>query len=175
VRGDDLGRLVLLRAPEREQELRRREVLRLALAPRDRLVGDPLDEVLEEGVLPVLGRAPVGLDREQLLANERRERGFELRLGQTCERAQSLLREDLAEHRRVLEQPPLISGEAVEARGDQRVQRLRHLERPDRTERPVRVPLAREQAAIEQHAHRLDGVERDPLSAREDARAQLVG
>ena len=72
----------------------------------------------------------------------------------------------------VLEQPPLLGGEPVEPRGDERVQRLGHVERLDRPGRPVDVAFAGEQAAVEQHPHRLDRVERNALGAGEDLAAQ---
>ena len=101
------------------------EVPRLPLALRERLVGDVADEVLEEAVLAVLGRARIGLDAEDLLADERGEQRLELGLAQPASAASACLRERLAEHGAVLEQPPLLRREAVEPRGDQRVQRLR--------------------------------------------------
>ena len=46
------------------------EVRGSALSLRERLVGDVADEVLQEAVLAVLGRARVGLHDEHLLAHE---------------------------------------------------------------------------------------------------------
>ena len=57
------------------------EVPGTALPLRERLVGDVADEVLEEAVLAVLGRARVGLDAEHLLAHERREQRLDLDVG----------------------------------------------------------------------------------------------
>ena len=68
VRGDDLDDLVLLGAEGVREELRRGEVLRLALAARERFVCDALDDVLQERVLAALGRQRIGLDGEDLLA-----------------------------------------------------------------------------------------------------------
>ena len=78
--GDDLDELVLL-ASDPEQELRRREVLRLPVAERERVVGDSLDDVLEKRVLASLGRARIGLHGEDLLPERRREKRLELGLG----------------------------------------------------------------------------------------------
>ena len=78
VRGDDLGDLLL--AQPLRQEAGRGQVAGLAVAVRERLVGDVPDEVLEEAVLPVLGRARIGLDAQHLLADERREQRLELGL-----------------------------------------------------------------------------------------------
>ena len=57
------------------------EVAGAALLPRERLVGDVPDQVLEEAVLAVLGRTGVGLQGEHLLADERSEQRVELVLG----------------------------------------------------------------------------------------------
>ena len=65
-----LDHLVLVGGECPAQVLRRREMLRPALALRQRLVGDVADEVLEEAVLAVLGRARIRLDAEHLLAHE---------------------------------------------------------------------------------------------------------
>ena len=149
---------------------------RLALALRERLVGDVADEVLQEAVLAVLGRARVGLDAEHLLAHQRGEQRLELGLGEPGSAASACSGEGLAEHRGVLEQPALLGGEAVEPGGDQRVQRLGHLERLDLAGRPVDGALLGEQAAVEQHPHRLDRVQRHALArARGSGRAALAG
>ena len=55
VRGDHLGDLVGVDPGALRQVARRREVLRLAIAARERLVGDTLDQRLDEAVLPALG------------------------------------------------------------------------------------------------------------------------
>ena len=161
VGGDDLDHLVLLPGEGGGQVLGRCEVAGAALALGERLVGDVADEILEEAVLAVLGRARVGLDAEHLLAHERGEERLELRLCQAGESGEPGRRERLAEHGSVLEQAPLLGREAVEARRDQGVQRLRHLERADLADRPVDRTLSHEQAAVEQHPHRLDRVERE--------------
>ena len=54
------------------------------------------------------------------------------------------------------------------------MQRLRDGERLDRAGGPVHVALARQQAAVEQHAHRLDGVERNTLGPVQDVGAKAV-
>ena len=68
----------------------------LPLPTRQRVVGDPPDEVLEESVLAVLRRPGVGVEREHLLAHERREERLELGLRGTGEACQRGLRERLA-------------------------------------------------------------------------------
>jgi hypothetical protein len=89
--------------------------------------------------------------------------------------AEPVLREGLAENCCVLQQPALIGREAVETGGDQRVEGLGHLERLDRTGQAIDGALLNEQAPVEQHSHRLHGVERDALCASEDPVAQLAG
>jgi hypothetical protein len=70
VRRDDLRDLVFLGAPGRGEEAGRSQVLRLTVSPRERLVGDALDDVLKERVLTSLRRARIGLDGEDLLAEQ---------------------------------------------------------------------------------------------------------
>ncbi len=55
------------------------------------------------------------------------------------------------------------------------VQRLGHLERLDLARRPIERAFLDEQAAIEQHPHRLDRVQWHALSAREDLLAHMLG
>ena len=54
------------------------------------------------------------------------------------------------------------------------MQRLRDLELLDRPRQPIRGAFRCEQAAVEQHAHGLDRVQRDTLGTLEDAVAQLA-
>ena len=169
VRGDHLDDLVLLGPPRRREEAGRGEVLRLALGLREHLVRDLLDDVLQEGVLAALGRARIGLHRDDLLAQQRGEQRLELVGVAPAERRQPELGERLAEHRGVLDDAPLLGAEPVEPRRDQRVQRLGHLERLDHAGRPVDVALLDEEAAVEQHPHGLDRVQRHALGAGEDA------
>ena len=135
---------------------------------RQRLVGHPLEQVLQEAVLAALRRARIGLEVEHLLADEGREQRIELGLRRSAERGECRPRERLAEHGSVLDHPALLCAEPVEPCCDQRVQRLGHLERLDRPRRPVDDPLLNEGTAVEQHSHGLHGVQRDPFGAFED-------
>src|SRR5437868_10477926 len=110
---------------------------RVALSLRERLVRDVANEVLEEAVLAVLRRARIRLDRNHLLASERSEERLELLLWEPGDRGKGAHREGLAHDGGVLQQAPLLGRQTVEARGDQRVERLWHLERDDRACRPV--------------------------------------
>ena len=143
------------------------EVAHPALTLRQRLIGDVTDEVLQEPVLTMLGRAWVGLERHHLLAHERREERIELRLSLTGESGKASACKCLAEHRSVLEQTPFVRGD-VKPRRDQRVQRLGNLERVDRAHRPVHRTFLDKCTAVEQHAHSLDGVVGNTLRASKD-------
>src|SRR5262249_26451662 len=108
------------------------EVSRPSVCLREGLVGDAPEEILEEAVLPVLGRARVGLDTEDFLPGQGREQWIEVGFGQPRNSGKRSLAERLAEHRSVLQNAPLLCRESVQPRGDERVQRLRYLERLDR-------------------------------------------
>ena len=172
VRGDHLDHLVLVLGEGGPQVRRGGQVPGTAVPSGKRLVRDVAHEILEEAVLAVLGRARVGLDAEHLLPHQRCEQRLGLDVG-ACERGQRNACERLAEHGGVLQQPPLLGREAVEPRRDQRVQRLGDLERLDRPRQPVRRSFLDEQAAVEQHAHRLDRVQRDALGTRKDPVADV--
>jgi len=174
VRGEHLGHLVGV-GEHTLQMSRRGQVARRALAFGERLVGDVANEVLQEAVLTALGRARIGLHPEHFLAHQPGQQRLQLRLGRRRERGKRRQREGLAEHRSVLQQPPLLGQEAIQAGGDQRVQGLGHLERLDLARRRVHGSLLGEQTAIEQHPHRLDRIQRHPLRARQDLVAQPLG
>ena len=78
VRGDDLHELVVPLLPLLLQIRGGRNVPRLALLPRQCLVGDLAQEILEEAVLPALGRAGIRLEREDLLPHERHQQRVEV-------------------------------------------------------------------------------------------------
>ncbi len=175
VRRDHLDDLLLSRAEGLYEMGGGCEVASLPLTFGQRVVRDPLEQILKEAVLAELGRARVGLNRKDLLAHERGEERVELSLVQAGQRPQAGLRERLAEHGGVLEQPPLVRLETVEPRRDQGVERLGDVERLDRSGRPVHVSFAGQKAAVEQHAYRLDRVERYAFRPIEDLRAKLAG
>ena len=169
-------RHVLVGAVERALEgVDRGEMPRLAVAARERLVRDLAQKLLQEAVLPALGPARIRLERQHLLAHERTEDGLELVGAQPGERGDRALGERLAENADVLDELPLLGGEAVEPRGRECMERLRHLERLDLGGRPVDGAVLREEAAIEQHPDRLDGVQRHALRPGEHLRLQVVG
>lgn len=108
------------------------EVAGLPLLPGEPVVGDLQDERLQEAVLAALRRARVALQGEDLLADEGGEQGLDLALGEARHRGERAGRERLAEHGRVLEAAPFGLLEPVESGGDERLQRLRHLQRVHR-------------------------------------------
>src|SRR4051794_14893217 len=138
---------------------------RVPLALRERLVRDVANEVLEKAVLAVLGRPRIRLDRDHLLARERREERLELALGEARDRDERTRHERLPYDRGVLQQAPLLGGQPVEARGDERVERLGYVERDDRARWPVEGAVLDERAAVEEHPHRLDRIQRNALGA----------
>ncbi len=175
MRSDDLDDLVFVATGKREQELGSGEVLGLALLAGEHLVGDALDDVLDEGVLAALGRGRIRLDGEHFLPQQRRKERLEALGIESSERAQPLLRERLAEHRAVLHELALRGSQPVEAGGDERMERLRHLELLDRSGRPVNSTVTGQQTSVEQHANCLDGVERDALCPLENPHTEVVG
>ncbi len=124
VRRDHLGDLVGIDPGIGCQEACRREVARPAVAPRDRLVGDALDERLQEAELPALRRERIGLDRRGAPCGP----GSSTSSSTACsvepgERGEAASRERLAEDRGVLKQLALASGtpssrEAISACSD---------------------------------------------------------
>ena len=174
MRCDDLDHIVFVAGERAAEVLGCGQMTGAPLTLGERLVGDVAHEVLEEGVLPVLGRAGLCLHAEHLLARKSREQRLDLGVG-ACKRGQCVLREGLAQNGRVLEQLPLLGREAVEPGGDERVQRLRHFERLHRPRHPVGGAFLDKEAAVEQHAHGLDRVQRDAFGAREDAVADVRG
>ncbi len=150
-------------------------MLGLALGLRQHLVRDRLDDVLQEGVLAAFRRAGIGLHRDDLLAEQRGEERLQLLGIAPAERRQSELVERLAEHGGVLDDAPLLCAEPVEPCRDKSLKRLGHLERLDHAGRPVDMPFLDEEAAVEQHPHGLDRVQRHPLGPGEDARPEILG
>ena len=173
VRRDNLDDLFLL--AERAQVPGRCKVEGLPLLAGERVVGDLSDEILEEGVLAALRRHGVGAQGEDVLSDQRREQRLELGVplpGHGCQPAHG---ECPAEDGCVLDEAALIRGEAVEPGRDQRLERLRHLQRLDLAGEAEGMTFADEEPAVEQHADGLDGVERDSLRPDEDAIPELCG
>ena len=169
--GEHLGHLVEL-GEGALQVLGGGQMAGLALALGQRLVGDVADEVLQEAVLAALRGAGVRLQGQDFLAYQDGEKRFEFGFGQPAQSSERTQRERLAEHRPVLQQPSLLSSKPVQARGDQRMQGLWHLEGLDLTRGPIDRAVLGEQAAIQEHPHRLHRIQRHPLRSPQDLCAQ---
>ena len=139
----------------------RRAVLVRPPAPRDLAVGDVSDEHVEEGVLRFVLHRGATLAADELLEGveplvERRG------LGQVAEGCRGGRPEDLADHRRVLQERFFRRHQSVEPRGDDSLDRLGQ-----------RQVLA--VTALCEHANVLLRVERVAAGAREQDRLLLGG
>ena len=151
------------------------QVHRLAVAAGERLVGDRSCDRLHEAELPEVGRERIAVAVDQLLAGQRCERPVDLVGVQAADRRQTLGGERLAQHGRLLQRPPLPRGQRVKPRRHQGMQRLRDLQLADVAGGADDAVVVFEQAPVEQHAHRLDGVQRDPLRLQDDAADRVGG
>ena len=175
VLGDDRGDLIafarLLEVP------RHRQVPRLAIAARQCLVGDRAHERLHESVLASLRREPVRVDLEDLFADQLLENVLQVR-----DRAHGL--ERVAGERHpvrggVLHHLTFGRCQRVEPRRDQGLKAWGGVERAEID------PLARirrehvaaftgnHHVAVDQPAHHLEGVERNPFRAFDERAAGL--
>ena len=84
--GDDLGDLVRIDARVLGKVGRGGEMLRLPISPRERLVGDSLDERLQEPVLAALRRERIVVEVQELLADEVVEKRAQRGLVAACKR-----------------------------------------------------------------------------------------
>ena len=116
----------------------RREVPRLAVAPRQRVVGDLAHDRLDEAVLPALGAEPVGRAAGSPCAPGTRAPPSRPS-GSAAERDQPLAGERQRRARWRRDDPLLLGGQRVEPGRDQRLQGRRGA---DRVEVEVRTPSA---------------------------------
>src|SRR5919198_4669784 len=172
MRRDDLDDLVLV--TERKEVLGRSEVQSFPIIAGKRVVRDLLDEVLQESVLTALWRERIRRERDDLLPHQRGEHRLHVGFGETGDGRETPRGECSAEHCGLLDGSALVRGEAVEPRGDERMQGLWNLECLDLPLEPIRVAVAHEDAAIEQHADGLDCVEGNTLGPFEYPRAELL-
>ncbi len=124
---------------DRLDETCRGDVACAAVAATERAVGDLADERLDEPVLATLRRSGVGFDLEQLPTDKGAQSRLELLRAGAVDGCQTGQREDLPEHRRVLQDGAIDGLERVEAGGDQRPQRLGNGQGPQVADRPVAV------------------------------------
>src|SRR5207302_10599730 len=102
---DDLG---VVRAVGLLKVAGYRQVPTTTLPFRKGLVRDPSDQILEEPVLPSIGRSIVGLNEQDLVSNQACEQRFQGGPRPAAEGRESVLRERLAENRTGLDQRPLL-------------------------------------------------------------------
>ena len=124
------------------------------------------------------GRAPGdrGSVSSSRISRRTRSRRRGSRAAARCPRPpQRLERERLAEHRGVLDQGPGVGLEAVEARGHQRAQRARDLDRAEVAHGHVHAVPFLQAPVRDQHPDRLHGVQRDAVRALEDRRHGGLG
>ena len=151
------------------EEVGRGEVTDLAVALGEGVVGDLPDEGLHESVLAPLRRAGIGLVGQQLPAHQRPEPRFQGGRVDARYGAETGRREALAQNGGIEHQRAVRGVEAVEARRDERGERLGDGEGREVTDGGVGAVAAGGQAALgEQHPHRLDGIERHAVGPRDD-------
>ena len=131
---------------------------RLAIAARERAVRDAAQQRLKERVLAALGRSWVVLVSEDLLGDESAEELLGLGHRSAPDRGDGRWGEALTQDGRVLHDRALRGFETVEPRRDQGLEGLRHVELLDLPGHHVPGPPLRQEAAIQQHPHGLDGV-----------------
>ncbi len=175
VRRHHLDDLSLLRSPCQLKEGGNAEVHRFAVLLGERFVRDGSHQVLQERVLTPLRRTGIGLHGQDLLGHECRKDRLDLALRKAGHRRQRCRRARLAEHRGLLDQPPLGRGQAVEPSRDQGVEGLRDFEILDGTGRAVHRAFLDEQLAVQQHANGLNRIQRHSLCPVEDLRHELRG
>src|SRR4051794_16639874 len=84
------------------------EMASLAIVQRERLVGDPAQDVLQKGELVALRGKRVELPRQNLLAQQRLEVRIQFVVATAGDRSEPGARERAAEHRCIFEQPTLL-------------------------------------------------------------------
>ena len=129
-----------------------------SIALGERPVGDLADQTLDEDVLSLLRRPRVDFQRQHLAADQPEEPFRDLVGRRAADCREAVQAERLADHRRCLEQRPISAIQAIEAGGDQRVQRCGHRQLGQvsgRAEHPV---MERHEAVAEEHADGLDRV-----------------
>ena len=149
-------------------------MLRLSVSSAQGLVRDALDQRLHEPVLATFRRARVRVEHEHLLAHECCEERLERILRELAHGGEAARSERLAEDGGVLEQVALVRIEPVEACRDQRLQRLGNVERREIAGDVVPAFAPLQQAAVEEHAYRLDGVERRSVRTGADPVESIV-
>src|SRR5450759_590257 len=154
--------------PEALEEAGGSEMAGLSVAPCERVVGDLADERLDESVLAALGRAGVGLEREELAADEGAEARVELDPVDSRYRCEAGEGEGLAEDGGIAEEAPIGRLEAVETGCDEGGERLRDGERRQVTDGPVDVAIEGEPPAGQEHSDGFHRIERHAVGSFDD-------
>ena len=170
VAGDDVGDFLAVAGEGGAQVLCRSQVPGLAVAPRQRVVGDLAQHVLSEAVAAALGRQRLGVYGEHLAANQFSQLGPHRRLVPPGHRDQRLGRESGTQHRGVSDQPPHLRGQAIEPGGQQRVQAVRHGQLADVADQAVDALKGLDDVPVDQRADRFHREQRDALGLARDLR-----
>ena len=173
--GEDLGHLRRGVAPALLQVTGGGQMACLAVAAPQRAIGSAAHQALQEVVLASLRRQRIIVECEQLLGHHAVEGCFDLLGGARSQSCHPGPCKRVPEHGGVLEHRALGGAQPVQPRRHERVQRLGHVELGDVGGEHIPRTLLREQATVEQHAHRLDRVQGHALSAAEDPPGQLLG
>ncbi len=142
----------------------------------------PVGGVADQDVMEAqhrLAEEPAGVALDQLAAPQRFEPCVEVGDVARQQFGDGAAREMAADDGRALEHHALFRPQSLDARGQQRVDRRRHLERRQRRAGSPAIALALERAFVHQHAHQLADEERIALAGGEhlgrDRRGQIGG
>ena len=119
---------------------------------------------------PRFGTARVGLEDQDLPADEGAQARLEFGLGDPRHRRQPGQGEALAEDGGIRDQRPVVCREPVEPARDQRGEGLGDGQRRQVADRAIHPVVDRQAALGDEHPDGLDGVQRDPAGALEDRR-----
>ena len=142
---------------------------RSTIGARERGLSNLAQDGLHELILAAFGRARIDVDLEHLAPDEGSQHLAARVRRLTGDGRERFEGETLADHGRGLDEPPIVFAKRVEPRRDQGVERVRHGNVGGVALHLVAaVPGGHEVAAVDQHAHRLDRVERDALGTTGD-------
>lgn len=147
----------------------------LAVSTREGRIGGGSQQSLEKVVLAALCGARVVVEGEDLFGDQGVEHALDFLLRLVAQRGDPGRHKRLTVDRGVLEHSALCRGQAVESRRRERVQRLGDVELAHIAGQHIARPLLREQPAVQQHADGLDGIQRNPLGAADDASEEILG
>src|ERR1700675_3519332 len=129
---------------------------RLALRARELVVGDLADERLDEFVLTPLRRTRVDVDAQEFAPDKGSQCGGERPYVSAGDGREAGHGEAVPEHGGVLQNTTLGRREAIEARANERRERLRDRQACEVADRMVDAALLCQTALGDEHAYRLD-------------------